>query len=361
MPTGAPGALVPQGIIPPMRVRSVVVWSTTIIVGCVKPASTTSATPVQAPAHTPTATAPLTPSEPVVDAPDDASLLAPGVISTRHYELNAAETPDGQTLFFTVSSPQRSFNDYTIMMSHKQDGAWGPPSVAPFSGTYGDADPLVTADGKRVYFISTRPTPDDPEGRDFDIWYVERSDAGFGEPVNLGAPINTGADEFYVSLTTSGTVYFSTFRKGGIGSMDIFRSELRDGVYQTPQPLPEAVNSPGPEFDPYVAPDESFLIFASLRADSLGSADLYISFNQEGTWTKAINLGPQINSEAFEFCPIVSPDGRRFYYTSEKRRGDSKAGRSDYTSVMDHFDRVDNGLGNVYQLPISALPARPTK
>jgi len=290
----------------------------------------------------------------------DGTMVAPGVISTRHYELNAAETPDGQTMFFTLSSPQRNFRDYTIMMSERVEGAWGAPQVAPFSGTFSDADPLVSPDGSRVYFISSRPAAGKPDGRDFDLWYVERTADGFGEAVNLGAPINSDIDEFYVSVTNSGTVYFSTRRDGAVGGSDIFRSELRDGVYQAPEPLPATVNSPGPEFDPYIAPDESYVLFSSFREDSLGSADIYISYRQpDGTWTQAVNAGPAVNSPAFEFCPIVSADGTRLYYTGEKRRPDSENARTDYASFGQHFDRIDNGLGNVYEVPLSALPARP--
>lgn len=291
--------------------------------------------------------------------PSDDTLFGAGVISTRHYELNAAFTPEGDTVFFTLSSPNRQFRDYTILYATKRGNAWSAPRVAPFSGAYSDADPLVSPDGSRVYFISDRPTATKPGGRDFDLWYVERTERGFGEPVNLGAPINTDKDEFYVSVTTAGTIYFSASREGGVGSADIYRSELRDGSYQTPEPLPEPVNSPGPEFDPYVAPDESYVVFASLRADTLGSADLYISWNRRGSWTAPENLGPTINSSAFEFCPIVSPDGQHFFYTSEKRRDPAAEERTGYTTRAARYDRIDNGLGNIYRVPFSSLPSAP--
>lgn len=92
-------------------------------------------------------------------------LFAPGVVSTSHYELNAALTPDGETVFFTVSPPNRRLNQYTIMTSSYRDGAWSQPEVAPFSGQYSDADPLVSPDGQRIYYISRRPHGAKPAGR----------------------------------------------------------------------------------------------------------------------------------------------------------------------------------------------------
>ncbi len=69
-----------------------------------------------------------------------------------------------------------------------------------------------------------------------------------------------------------------------------------------------------------MAPDESYLIFASFgRLDSLGSADLYVSFRVDGKWQPARSLGTSINSKAFEYCPIVSPDGRHFFFTSYRK------------------------------------------
>jgi len=80
------------------------------------------------------------------------------------------------------------------------------------------------------------------------------------------------------------------------------------------------VNSKDGEYNSFVAPDDSYLIFTSIRAeDNYGEGDLYICFHkQDGTWTRAINMGPEINSFARDYCPSVSPDGKYFFFSSRK-------------------------------------------
>ena len=128
-----------------------------------------------------------------------------GVVSRRHQELNAAFSPAGDELFFTLADPSRTH--YTLLrMVRGADGVWKGPEVAPFSGVHADADPVFSEDGQRVYFISKRPRDAAQAANDFDIWSVEKTQAGWGEPVNLGAPINTPDDEFYVSVTRTGSI-----------------------------------------------------------------------------------------------------------------------------------------------------------
>ncbi len=278
-----------------------------------------------------------------------------GVVSRRHQELNAAFSPAGDELFFTLADPSRTH--YTLLrMVRGADGVWKGPEVAPFSGVHADADPVFSEDGQRLYFISKRPRDAAQAAKDFDIWSVEKTQAGWGEPVNLGAPINTPDDEFYVSVTRTGSIYWS--RKG-----DIYRAVPAGGSYKV-EPLGAAVNGKTAsgktdEFDPFVAPDESYLIFASFgRPDSLGSADLYVSFRVDGKWQPARSLGPSVNSKAFEYCPIVSPDGRHFFFTSYRK---PEAGTPEQATTVEQlvasFDAIENGMGNIYWMKSDFLDA----
>jgi hypothetical protein len=282
----------------------------------------------------------------------DPAIFGRGLISRQHQELNAAFSPSGDELFFTLADPGRTH--YTLLHVRRgADGVWGQPAVAPFSGRYADADPIFSADGARLYFISRRPLDGGTASKDFDIWSVERAGTGWGTPQNLGAPVNTADDEYYVSVTRTGVLYWS--RKG-----DLYRAVPGDagGGYRV-EALPEAVNSKSDEFDPFVAADESYLIFASFRADSLGSADLYISFRQGETWLPAKNLGPTVNSKAFEYCPIMSPDGAYFFFTSYRIPSVDMASRplATYESLLASFEQVENGMGNVYWMKSDFLAA----
>src|SRR5215213_9990734 len=105
-----------------------------------------------------------------------------GVISTGDFDSHPAFTPDGKTLYFVRSTP--NFNLWTILISRFEKGAWRTPEVAPFSGQYSDADPFITPDGSRLYFISNRPVAGKTKP-DLDIWVMERTAAGWGEPKNI--------------------------------------------------------------------------------------------------------------------------------------------------------------------------------
>jgi len=110
------------------------------------------------------------------------TLFAPGVISTGEYESHAAFSPDGGTLYFLKNTAD--FGHWTIVSSHLRSGNWTAPEVVPFSGRYSDADPFVTPDGSKLYFISTRPVDGKPK-EDLDIWIVEKKGEAWGEPRNL--------------------------------------------------------------------------------------------------------------------------------------------------------------------------------
>jgi len=245
-------------------------------------------------------------------------VFAPGTVSTPKSEFNAAFSPDGKSFFFSVIEP--SGRETLIFMECVND-QWTAPQSAPFVSKHNDCDPFFSGDGKRLYFISTRPKKNDRSSRDWDIWYVEKTDSGWSAPRNLGPPVNSDRDEYYVSLTTEETIYFASDRVGGYGSFDIYRSRLVDGCYSEPENLGASVNTKYLEHDPFISPDESYILFTSVdRPGGFGTGDLYISFHRkDDTWTKAKNLGKVFNTSGYDYCPMVSPDGEYFFFT---RKGD---------------------------------------
>lgn len=244
-------------------------------------------------------------------------IFAPGIVSTNKSEFNAAFSPDQKYFFFSVNESGRE----TMKFMEYKNNQWTPPQYAPFVSSRNDCDPFFSHDGSRLYFISTRPKKSNKGSKDWDIWYVEKMDSGWTEPRNIGPPVNSDQNEYYVSLTRDGTIYFASNRPGGSGSFDIYRSKFSSGQYLKPENLGASINTKYLEHDPFIAPDESYILFTSVdRPGGFGTGDLYVSSRRKaGSWTESKNLGKAFNTNGYDFCPIVSPDGKYFFFT---RKGD---------------------------------------
>jgi len=290
-------------------------------------------------------------------------IFGASTISTRDDELAIAFAPDGNTAWFTKRSPTTNTTPRSIIcVTRRVDGRWIEPAVATFSGTWNDFSTAVSSDGNRIVFASDRPTePRRPAGT-FDLWETHRGDAGWSEPRNLGAPINTDANESYPSLAADGTLYFASSRPGGKGASDIWRARWTEGHYAEPENLLE-INTPGYESQPGVAPDQSYLVFASIgRADTMETAgapyhrtDLYISFHNANGWSEPRNLGAPINSPFSELTPTISPDGRWLYFASDRSFVSLPMRRLNTDQYEADLHGLLNGWDNIYRVPISAI------
>lgn len=284
-------------------------------------------------------------------------IFGTGIVSTPEDDLNAAFSPDGKSIYFTRNFPRNRLG--VILISEFAGSKWSTPHIAPFSGQFTDYDPFFSPDGSKIFFCTNRGS-DGKAKADFDIWYVERSGTGWTEARPAGAPVNSATDEFYPSVAADGTLYFASNRPGGKGSYDIYRSKWTGTAFGEPENLGDSINLPTVELDNYISPDQKFLVFAANgRKDDLGggSGDLYISFNKNGAWTPARNLGAPVNSPAREYCPIGSPDGKYFFFTSFRGDLDKPLERrlSSYSEVEALSKNLLNGRGNVFQVDITAL------
>ncbi len=186
------------------------------------------------------------------------------------------------------------------------------PGVAPFSGEYSDQAPVFSPDGERLYFASDRPGGFGKR----DIWYVQRTESGWSEPVNPGSPPNSEEGETQATFTSDGTVYF-------VGKMDsvqwdrgIYRCRFVDGAYMAREALPYPINTEYADAYPYIAPDGSYLIFGSTRPGAKSTeTDLYICFrNGDGSFGEPQHMGESINNGKTVSFPYVTSDGRYFFF-----------------------------------------------
>ena len=263
-----------------------------------------------------------------------------------------ALSPDGNEAVFSVQSVMGDISALVSVIKTK-DG-WSQPEVISFSGQFFDLEPFFAPDGLRLFFVSNRPLDHtSTEAKDFDIWVVSRTSLKeqWSAPKNLGAPVNTKMDEFYPAITASGNLYFTLDNPELKQRDNIYISEFKNGAYTTPKALGEGINTVSYEFNAFVAPDESYLIFSGYnRKDGLGSGDLYISHNENGQWSTAKNL-TTINSNKMDYCPFVDTKTNTLYFTS-KRLGSynttkSKRSLEDLKTV---FKQFDNGLSRLYSV-----------
>ena len=143
---------------------------------------------------------------------------------------------------------------------------------------------------------------------------MERLDTAWSEVKMLDAPFN---EYPIMRLTASakGTYFFDEFKSDFTG--DIQYSRLVNGKYEEAKKMHKGINC-GESFHPFIAPDESYLIFDSYREDGYGDSDIYISYREEdGSWGMPVNLGAEINTEAWEASATVSPDNKYLFFNRE--------------------------------------------
>ena len=229
--------------------------------------------------------------------------FAPGRVSAREHGC-VSFAPDGRTVYFARHTPPPSI----LMISRFRDGAWSVAQPLPFSGPGSgriyDGDPALSPDGSRLFFVARQSNSGPAQS-----WYARKQGDGWAEP----APVADGLCG--PSVAADGTLYFCGDKPESRGGLDLYRSRLVSGRYGPPENLGDAINSAQNDYDAYIAPDQSYLIFASDRPGGLGKGDFYISVQRTGQWTPARHLGALVNSPDIEVCPVVSPDGKYFFYT----------------------------------------------
>ncbi len=271
-------------------------------------------------------------------------IFAPGIVSTGLHEHSAANfTADGNQLFYSVAGAV----PHTIVTTRRVDGRWLTPAVAPFSGHYPDDEPMLTADGNRLYFASRRP---DGAGntaveKKWGAWYVERTDSGWSEPVHDRAL--SDIDAARPSFTRGGKVYFAAIREGGLGHLDIYVAEKHGDDYSEPHNLGPAVNSRHLEAWFLVDPDERYILFSSFGRPS--GDGLYVSVrDDDGTWSTARYLGEEVNGLGQVRMPRLSPDGKILFFNVDSRGGPAPVERLTTGALLRRLNQPQNGDGDIY-------------
>lgn len=270
-------------------------------------------------------------------------LFAPGIITTEYHEHSSpAFSKDGKevywSVFFNFWGPQ------VILYMQQKNGIWAEPEVAPFSGQYTDGNPCFSPDGQKLFFESRRPgIKGDPYTGNMDIWIVHRTDNGWSEPENLGTIVNSDKWERGPSVSSNGNLYFCSWRDGGFGESDIYVCRFENGNYSKPENLGNIINTKGYESFPFIAPDESYIIYES------ASDEMFISFRKsDNSWSIPENLSEKLNSTHDRF-PLLSNEGKYFFFVSNRWLGNPYFDRRlNLRQVKEKAKSLSNALGNVF-------------
>ena len=240
---------------------------------------------------------PLPGNEPIVFARDIVTGQREG---SNHSSVSIS--PDGKEMYWQLHSQ--------IWTSRLENNKWTMPEVLPFSktikGIYMDDAPFVSPDNKKMFFVSKRPIGT-ADTRKENIWYVERTSTGWSEPIPVNSEVNSIQIHWQVSVSNKGTLYFAGNKSDGFGGYDIYYSRLMDGKFTEPVNLGSPFNSKVDEYSPFIAPDESYMIFCRFGMEEVA---LYINFKgKDGQWMQPIKFPKSLRG----VCPIVSPDGKYLF------------------------------------------------
>ncbi len=243
-------------------------------------------------------------------------VFARGIVSSPFQEHGApAFSPDGNTVFWTTNRRPGPDNDKwldTYLTMRRENGRWSAPWVPAFGAML-----VFSPDGRRAFF--SRPPR---RGAQDDIWVAERQADNWSDPKCLNFVARYPEMRFAAMPTVarSGALYFVSRAPGVQSEIGIYRAALVNGEYGKPELLPPSINRPPfLNWTPFIAPDESYLLFSSNRTGSLDKwGDLYISRRSvDGTWSEPVSLGEPVNSKLQERIPAVSPDGKYLFFTRD--------------------------------------------
>ena len=144
---------------------------------------------------------------------DSARMFAPGAISTNQNVRDLAISKDGNIIVYSLKVTEKFF----LVEVVRKNGVWTDPEFTSFSGEFKDVEPFFSPIDDKLFFASNRPLEAGGKEKDYDIWYTERTGDKWGDPVNLGEPVNSKGNEFYPSITVNGTIYYTAAFEDSFG------------------------------------------------------------------------------------------------------------------------------------------------
>lgn len=233
-------------------------------------------------------------------------IFAPGIVSLPgRMEYGITIAPAGDEMMFALGNwPYKR-----TMIIRYENNHWTAPDTVSFSVSRSAEEAIYSPGGERVYYYAYNP-PNPVGGAD--LCYSIKTGSVWGEPVNLGTPLNTTQDEYHPCMVADSSLYFENV------AGKICYAKFQNGAYLPRVLMPPIFNDPGQAWgNPYVSPDEDYFIFNSSRPGGFGGTDLYISYKKDdGTWTNPKNLGNVINNATNQCGSEITDDSLYMTFVS---------------------------------------------
>jgi Tol biopolymer transport system component len=226
-------------------------------------------------------------------------------------------------MYVNILVPLNETNPHSLEFRKFLKGLWqnAPTNLGPTVNSWTqDSTPSISADGRSLYFSSTR------SGGPADLWVATRATVSdpWDPPGKLGPTINSSDTENTPSISADGlTLYFSSWRPGKLGILDIWKAtrQTTEDEWAAPTPLGQSINSSALDWSPSISADELLLIFCSNRPGGIGKkGDLWMTrrSTKDDPWSEPMILEPPVNSPYVEATPSISKDGLLLLFQSDR-------------------------------------------
>ncbi len=247
-------------------------------------------------------------------------IFAPGIVSTEKKEFMYGFFNNGSLFFFESSIPalKKDWIHIPVYRTEIKNGTWTRPQKSEITGRPWIFEYADAPEGTKIFFAWRKNLDGSGPRMDIDLWKAVKTSEGWAAPERLGPPVNTEKFDSWPSLSENETLYFFSSREEGFGEADLYRAVQQDGEYREVENLGGVINSERYDHDPFIAPDESYLLWCSRRLGGHGGDDLYIAYRKDnGMWAGPFNLGEKINTSANETRPYATSDGKYIFFVSD--------------------------------------------
>ena len=242
----------------------------------------------------------------------EAPVPLPSPLNTFKFQYFPALTADNRFLLFTGRPAASSGEDLYVSRQNK-DGSMGEPvPISPaINSSYNEGAGTIAGDGKTLVFASC----DRPKAiGNCDLYISRRTGNNWSTPVNLGLNVNSTEWDSQPSLSADGrTLYFTSTRRGGQGQEDIYVTSLQpDGNWSPAQNLGTPVNTPGKDMAPFIHASSTTLYYVTDGLVGMGGLDVFrCERNAAGTWSEPRNLGYPLNTFENEASLFITSDNQK--------------------------------------------------